>query len=50
MLQILFSNLIDERVINKNNSILDKVVCVLKIKSIKFIDSCSIITMGEKNE
>ncbi len=48
MLQVVFSNSINERIINKNKSILDKVGSVLKIKSIKFIDSCTIINIGDK--
>ena len=46
----MFYNLINERVINKNKSIFDKVRCVFKIKSVKLIESCSNFNIGEKNE
>jgi hypothetical protein len=50
MLQEVNSNLINERVINKINSILHKVGCAFKIKSINYLDLISVINMGEKNE
>jgi hypothetical protein len=50
MLQEVNFNLINERVINKINSILYKVGCVLKIKSIKNLGLISVINIGEKNE
>jgi hypothetical protein len=50
MLQEVNSNLINERVINKINSILHKVGCALKIKSIEYLGLISVINKGEKNE
>jgi hypothetical protein len=50
MLQEVNFNLINERVINKINSILYKVGCVLNIKSIKNLGLISVINIGEKNE
>jgi hypothetical protein len=50
MLQEVNSNLINERVINKINSILLKVGCGLKIKSIKYLGLISVINIGEKYE
>jgi hypothetical protein len=50
MLQEVNSDLINERVINKINSILHKVGCALKIKSIKYLGLISVVNIGEKNE
>jgi hypothetical protein len=50
MLQEVNSNLINERIINKINSILHKVGCALKIKSIEYLGLISVINIGEKNE
>ncbi len=47
----MFYDLMNERVINKNKSIFNKVVvCLLKINNLKIIESYSVIDMGDKNE
>ncbi len=46
----MFYDLINERVINKNTSIFNKVVDLLKINNKKLVESYSIIDIGGKNE